>query len=226
MKLYHNADILDLESILAKGLIPLSKSGNNKWADGRRGNNSTDCVYLFKPVGSENSFTNYGAVLIEVEVEDATVSQMAENDAHINDYVEYTVPEVSVENIKHIFIPEIFRERLSNGKLIVNEKPKFDAPYTFEMGSNSPEVESFLIAEEGTVVTPILSENVLNKITWCGISAEVYDYKRDVNIQATADSLQQFAKTAKILSAEASNFFRGIDTDKKMIDLCNVNYVF
>lgn len=71
MILYHNCDYRDLPSILKDGILPVSKTGNSRWDDGKRANNSEDVVYLFKPVGKQNSFTQYGICLIEVEV-DAT----------------------------------------------------------------------------------------------------------------------------------------------------------
>lgn len=79
MTLYHNCDYRDLPSILKDGILPMSKTGNNRWEDKKRVNNSEDVVYLFKPVGKQNSFTQYGICLIEVET-DATENVLDEAD--------------------------------------------------------------------------------------------------------------------------------------------------
>ena len=100
MKLYHNCDIIDLEKILNEGLLPLNKTNNNKWENGKRALNSKDCVYLFSPKGRVNSFpASYGIVLLEVETE-ANEVEMARNDVHFNDYKEYTTSEVTPSEIK------------------------------------------------------------------------------------------------------------------------------
>jgi hypothetical protein len=40
MILYHNCDYRDLPSILKDGILPMSKTGNNRWEDKKRVNNS------------------------------------------------------------------------------------------------------------------------------------------------------------------------------------------
>ena len=110
MKLYHNCDVADLEKILKDGLQPLSVTKNDRWENNRRGNNSKDVVYLFNPISELNSFTSYGVVLLEVEVE-ATRNEMASNDKYYGIYEEFVVPEVRSENIKRIIIPAIFAEK-------------------------------------------------------------------------------------------------------------------
>lgn len=113
MILYKNVDICDLESILEKGILSLDESGNNNWDVGRRAGNATDCVYLFQPIdGRQNSFTNYGVALLEIDVDDAQKSEFCENDAHAKDYIEYTTGAVDPGKINRIIIPEIFKERL------------------------------------------------------------------------------------------------------------------
>lgn len=113
MKLFKNVDICDLASILEKGLLSLDKSGNDNWDDGYRGDNRTDVVYLFSPLKKENSFPkSYGAALLELEVETAVENEIAENDRHKGDYIEYVVPEVKPEQIKNIYIPRIFRGKV------------------------------------------------------------------------------------------------------------------
>lgn len=113
MKLFKNVDICDLASILEKGLLSLDESGNDNWDDGYRGDNRTDVVYLFSPLKEENSFPkSYGVALVELEVENAVENEIAENDRHKGDYVEYIVPEAFPEQIKNIYIPRIFQDKL------------------------------------------------------------------------------------------------------------------
>lgn len=114
MKLYKNVDIKDLESILAKGILSLNKSGNDNWDEDKRVNNSRDVVYLFKPLTEENSFCKYGIVLLEIDIPDNEVmeNQLTENDKNKGKYVEYITDEVPVGYIKGIYIPELFKERI------------------------------------------------------------------------------------------------------------------
>ena len=71
MILYHNADYKDLPSILKDGILPMSETGNNRWNNKKRADNSQNVVYLFNPIGKQNSFFQYGICLIEVDT-DAT----------------------------------------------------------------------------------------------------------------------------------------------------------
>ena len=111
--LYKNVDIADLQAIMREGILPISKTGNDNWVDGRRAPNAKDQVYLFAPVGDVNSFFSYGFVLLEVETA-ATFNEIAETDFYHNAYEEYVVDEVKPENIKAIYIPELLRDRVAN----------------------------------------------------------------------------------------------------------------
>ena len=113
MILYKNVDIKDLESILSKGILSLNKSGNSNWDTGKRAENSCDVVYMFKPLTVENSFCEYGAALLEIDIPDEEVieNQMSKSDAHIGKYIEYITNEVSPNHIMRAYIPEIFKER-------------------------------------------------------------------------------------------------------------------
>lgn len=113
MILYHNCDYRDLPSILRDGILPMSKTGNNRWEDKKRVNNSEDVVYLFKPVGKQNSFTQYGICLIEVET-DATENVLDEFDCNYGKYSEYVTESVPVSQIKAVYIPEAFKNRISS----------------------------------------------------------------------------------------------------------------
>ena len=184
MILYKNVDIKDLESILSKGILSLNVSGNNNWDDGKRADNSCDVVYLFNPLTEQNSFCNYGAVLLQIDIPDNEVkeNQLLENDRYNGKYIEYITDEVSVQYIKTIYIPKIFKERID------------------------------------------LPENILSKITWCGMKANYYGDGNKEN--CPDDILEQFAKTAEIMDASEFNFFRGITDRRTMIDLYDIQYVF
>ena len=113
MILYKNVDILDLMSIMEKGLLSIDKCGNDNWGYGKRSDNSTSVVYLFKPIGEKNVFPNYGVALLEIDCDNAVEHKMSENDAHKDDYIEYTVDEISPKQIKKIIIPKILKDRIS-----------------------------------------------------------------------------------------------------------------
>lgn len=112
MKLFKNVDILDLNSILKDGILPISKTGNDNWSDGNRSNNSKDMVYLFEALNKGDSFMHYGIVLIEVDIDDAILNEIDDFDANKGQYVEYIASEVPINNIEGIYIPKIFEEPL------------------------------------------------------------------------------------------------------------------
>ena len=184
MILYKNVDIKDLESILSKGILSLNVSGNNNWDDGKRADNSCDVVYLFKPLTEENSFCNYGVALLEIDIPDDKIkeNQLLENDIYNGKYVEYITDEVSVQYIKTIYIPKIFKERID------------------------------------------LPENILSKITWCGMKANYYG--DSVRENCPDEVLKQFAKTAEIMDTSEFNFFRGVTEKREIIDLYDIQYIF
>lgn len=98
MKLYKNVRSEDLDKILKEGILPISKTGNDNWEGNRRANNSTEVVYLFNPTSEVKSFTQYGDVVLEVEVE-AYRNEIAPNDSNRGMYEEYIVAEVKPEQI-------------------------------------------------------------------------------------------------------------------------------
>lgn len=112
MKLYKNVDLVDLNNILNQGILPISKTGNDNWDDYKRVENSKECVYLFKPLTEQNAFPKYGMVLLEVEVNNAKKNKLEDYDANIGKYDEYICEEVAPENIKNVYVPEIFKERI------------------------------------------------------------------------------------------------------------------
>ena len=114
MKLYKNVDIKDLESIFKNGILPISICKNNNWEEGKRANNSEDKVYLFDPKSKTNSFPHYGIALIEVKINNPIKNDLVENDIHHNDYVEYTVDKVLVNEIINVYVPKIFKKMIKN----------------------------------------------------------------------------------------------------------------
>ena len=114
MILYKNVDIKDLESILTEGILSLNVSENNNWDEGKRADNSCNVVYLFKPLTEENSFCNYGAALLEIDIPDDEIkeNQLLENERYNGKYVEYIVDKVEVNCIKSIYIPKLFKNRI------------------------------------------------------------------------------------------------------------------
>ena len=110
MKLYKNVSIFDLEKILKEGILPISKTGNDNWDNGRRANNSREVVYLFDTINPEkNVFTRYGAILLEVEVEKIQKNTIAENDVNRGQYEEYITDEVKPDEIKKAYIPKFLK---------------------------------------------------------------------------------------------------------------------
>lgn len=113
MKLYKNVDIVDLKSIMTKGILSMKESGNYNWESGHRSDNSEEVVYLFKPVeNGKRTFIGYGAALLEVEV-NAIKNEFDELDTHADDYEEYIVERVAPEKITRVIIPEAFRSMIA-----------------------------------------------------------------------------------------------------------------
>lgn len=112
MKLYKNVDICDIKSIMKNGILSIDKCKNNNWEEGKRANNDTSVVYLFKPTTEINTFPNYGIALLEVDCNVAE-NKMTENDLHKDDYVEYVTKEVKPDQIRKIIIPKIFKDRIT-----------------------------------------------------------------------------------------------------------------
>ena len=108
MKLYKNVDIEDLEKILAEGILPISVTGNDNWSEGKRADNSKGKVFLFEAKRYGDSFVGYGLALIEVEVQEAELSEFTTYDVWKDFYTEYMVDRVKPEEIKAIYLPNIF----------------------------------------------------------------------------------------------------------------------
>ena len=118
MILYKNVDICDLKSILTKGILSIDEYGNDNWGEGKRSDNSTSVVYLFSPIGRQNSFPkSYGVALLEIECE-AEIHEMSEQDFHREDYIEYVTKKVFPSEIKKVIIPEVFKPYVKIQKCI------------------------------------------------------------------------------------------------------------
>lgn len=108
---YKNVDICDLESILTQGILSADAANNYNWTSGKRSDNPTDLVYLFSPKSHRNSFTNYGAALVACECS-ARQSEMTDLDVHRDDYTEYVCEAVLPREIKAVYVPAIFADRV------------------------------------------------------------------------------------------------------------------
>ena len=101
LKLYKVIAKEDLEKILKEGILPISKTGNDNWEGNRRADNSTEVVYLFKPLTDQLNFTQYGDVLLEVETT-AYKNEILPGDRNRGKYEEFITFEVKPEEIKGV----------------------------------------------------------------------------------------------------------------------------
>ena len=101
LKLYKIVAKEDLEKILKEGILPISKTGNNNWEGNRRADNSTEVVYLFKPLTEQLNFSQYGDVLLEVETT-AYKNEILPYDRNRGKYEEFITYEVKPEEIKGV----------------------------------------------------------------------------------------------------------------------------
>ena len=90
-----------MDKILKEGILPISKTGNDNWEGNRRADNSTEVVYLFKPLTDQLNFTQYGDVLLEVETT-AYKNEILPGDRNRGKYEEFITFEVKSEEIKGV----------------------------------------------------------------------------------------------------------------------------
>lgn len=112
MILYKNVDLCDLQAIAENGILSMDDCKNDNWVSGLRSNNSTQEVYLFSPLGNQNSFPNYGVALLEVDCA-AKIHIMSEYDAYKDIYDEYITSKVLQSEIKRVIIPKIFKDYIT-----------------------------------------------------------------------------------------------------------------
>ena len=201
---YKNVDICDLPSIMSKGILSLNASGNDNWEYGHRVNNSKDVVYLFRPTGYENSFIQYGVALLEVEV-DGIENEMVATDVNRGKYIEYICDCVPPENIKAIYIPYIFKNKVKfrHPKLKwVGMEAEIFSSSLFKQNLDAYGIKGFL----GLLELP-----------------EDFD-ERNNYIDADDELLKLFAETAEIEDSTAFNYFRGRLPNKELIDLKYIHY--
>lgn len=109
---YKNVDITDLASILEKGILPIDKCGNHNWDSGRRADNATDVVYLFRPK-RRNCLKMYGLALIEISDNiTAHKTNLAIGDRNEPNYDEYVTDQINTEDILNIYLPEFLKDRI------------------------------------------------------------------------------------------------------------------
>ena len=70
-----------------------------------------------------------------------------------------------------------------------------------------------------------LPASVEKKVEWWGITADLYDSRKDKFEPASDEILKRFVITAEIEKSSCPNLFRGW-TENRMIDLWNINYIF
>lgn len=185
MILYKNVGIEDLEKILKEGILPISKTENDNWGNNRRAPNSKDVVYLFLPK-KRNYMPNYGLVLLEVDVEYAVKTTFAVGDNNADNYDEYIIDQVRPEQIKNIYIPEIFKNRK------IEDMPE--------------NIKRYILQENNGIVDTLknyLSDETFKKIIFVKCSATIS------GLPATKEELLLFGQTAKINSSWFG-YFRGL----------------
>lgn len=181
MLLYKNVDIIDLESIMTKGILSLNKSRNNNWDDDKRIDNSCDVVYLFKPITDENSFCNYGATLLEIDIPDNIVKEnsLQEKDANNGKYIEYIVDEVPVHHIKAIYIPKIFKEKINLSEEVISKVTWCDIKANY-YGNNGKDNCPDEVLEQFVKTAEIMDASCFNffrGVTEKGTMIDLYDVK-------------------------------------------------
>ena len=201
---YKNVDICDLPSILRNGILSLNKSGNDNWNNGKRVNNSGDVVYLFRPTGYENSFVQYGIALLEVEV-DGVENEMLDIDVNKGKYTEYICDCVPPENIRAVYIPKIFKDRLN----IHNPKIKWVDMEARIYNSDLYRTNMIKYGKKCSMGYTELPNDFDDKLNYENCSNEI---------------LKLFARTAEIEDSSAFNYFRGQLPNREMIDLKYIHY--
>lgn len=201
---YKNVDICDLNSILRLGILSSNASGNDNWVSGKRTCNSKDVVYLFIPTGYENSFVQYGAALIEVEV-DGYENELLDGDINRGKYIEYVCDCVPKENIRAVYIPKIFRDQvhISNSKIkFVDMEAKIFSSELYDRNLDCYGVRGFLGCRE------------LPK-----------DFDDSSNyIECNSQLLKIFSETANVTDSSMSNYFVGKMPDRTAIHLKYIHY--
>ena len=64
---------------------------------------------------------------------------------------------------------------------------------------------------------------VLNKVNWCEMETDYYDDEGNL-VPCNAQIINQFAKTALIKNSNSFNFFRGVDSKRRILDIYNIRY--
>lgn len=197
---FKNVDICDLPSILKKGILSMNASGNNNWSSGKRANNSRDVVYLFRPTGYENSFVQYGVALLEVEV-DGVENELLDGDINKGKYKEYICDSVPPENIIAVYIPKIFKDRMS----FRHPKIKFVDMEAKIFSSNLYKSNLEKYGKNGFIHDPSFDDQLNYE--------QCDDYMIDI-----------FAQTTNFEDSSMSMYFRGTLPNREVFDLKYVHY--
>lgn len=201
---YKNVDICDLPSILSKGILSMNASGNDNWMNGKRSDNSRDVVYLFRPTGYENSFVNYGAALLEVEV-DGIENELLENDVNRGKYIEYICDCVPPENILAVYIPAIFKDIVS-----------YRHPKIHWCGMEAKIFSGELYN---------INVDTYGKRDSLGFGSLPKDFDQTKNyVDADDTLLDMFVRTANVEDSKVYNYFRGQFPDREVFDLEYIHY--
>lgn len=198
MRLFHNANITDINSIAENGLLPANVTGNHNWDYKHRSSNSEDVVYLFSPI-KKNVCINYGICLVEVEVDEAEENEMNVNDDNVGDYTEYVADGVKPERIVAIYIPQIFKEKIS--EYITLRKSALNKIVWCDMEAD------------------VYSGYIPNLNDKYGLGG------KHIYSQADSETIEQFVKTVTTLDATEFNYFRGVKKSGEAFELYNVRYI-
>lgn len=192
MRFYKNVEICDIESILKKGILSAKEADNFCWKTGKRSANSYDVVYLFSPLGKKNTFKQYGAALLAIDLdsEDVKENEMTNNDSNRGDYIEYIIEKVNPGQIAAIYIPELFKDKCRDLPQSVLEKITWCG---MEEEGVSPERLAFIVKD-----MPIW-DGSLENMYFRGRDEHnhVFDFDETIYTFPGYDTEERVSKTAK-----------------------------
>ena len=183
-RLFKNVGFKEFAAIMKEGILPISRTKNNNWADDKkRAPNSQEVVYLFEPK-TKNYIPDYGYILLEVKVENAIRNDLTLTDPHGDEYDEYVVDEVRPDQIKAVYIPEVFKDR--NFDALPDIYKEY---YEYETTKKPWPLEEFIPAE------------LMGRVTFVKSSATAWMRNEDGSYaqrSLTEAELDLFGKTALI----------------------------
>lgn len=127
------------------------------------------------------------------------------NDVNRGKYIEYVCDYVSPRDIKAVYIPKIFKDRIKyrNPKIkwVDMEAKIYSSELFFKNADKYSTVDSY-----GVVHYPDDFDDSLN---YANVDEQL---------------LNMFAKTAPIENSNSFNYFRGLTPDNQMIDISYIHY--